>query len=97
VARFSVYPGDGSDPGAEAWLTRIVSSRYSPSATVGLYVSIVGALLLFVGVLLLRRRATAVIAPGVNAEPALSDAGPEPSAADSGPAPSGGAPLSTGS
>ena len=70
VARFVVYPGDGSNPGDEAWLTRIVSSRYSPSATVGLYVSIAGALLLFVGVLLLRRRAADEPVAGARAEPA---------------------------
>ncbi len=87
VARFVVYPGDGSDPGGEAWLTRVASSRFSPSATVGLYVSIVGALLLFVGVLLLRRRAAAETAPAADGRPGSSDTG-------AGPAPSG-APFST--
>ena len=39
-----------------SWLLRVAGSQFSPSATVGLYISIVGALLLFVGVLFLRRR-----------------------------------------
>jgi hypothetical protein len=85
VARFVVYPGDGSDPGGEAWLTRIVSSRFGPSATVGLYVSIVGAMLLFVGVLLLRRRLAAEVVGGVGADPTSPDAiaTPAPSGAES--------------
>jgi len=93
VARFTVYPGDGSDPGGEAWLTRIVSSRYSPSATVGLYVSVVGALLLFVGALLLRRRAVAETAPAAGGGPSPAAAGPPPGDAVPGPAPTGVAPL----
>ncbi len=54
VARFTVQPDSGGDMTAESWLLRIVSSRFSPSATTGLYVSIVGVLLLFAGIVMLR-------------------------------------------
>ena len=56
IARFTVDPGTGQGVTQESWLLRIFGSSFSPSAAAGLYVSIVGALLLFVGVLLLRRR-----------------------------------------
>jgi len=40
----------------ESLLLRIVDSQFSPSAATGLYVAILGALVLFVGVLMMRRR-----------------------------------------
>jgi hypothetical protein len=80
VARFTVDPGNGAEVTSESWLLRIAASRFSPSASVGLYVSIVGALLLFVGVVLLRRRA--VTGEALEA--------PQPGAPDvAGPAPAG--------
>ncbi len=53
-ARFIVYPPTGASPTNESWLMRIISSQFSPSATTGLYISIVGALFLFVGVVMMK-------------------------------------------
>ena len=73
-ARFQVYPSitqtQGGDPTAESWLQRIVSSQFSPSATTGLYISIFGALFLFVGVIMQRKRhASAKGAISTDAQP----------------------------
>ncbi len=54
-ARFVVYPPISTDVTNESWLMRITSSQFSPSATTGLYISIVGALFLFVGVIMMRK------------------------------------------
>lgn len=69
IARFVVDPGNGVDASREGWLLRVTASRMSPSAAAGLYVSIAGALLLFVGVLLLRRSTAETPVP--------ADAGPQ--------------------
>ena len=53
-ARFTVSTADGSVTD-ESWLTRIVASHFSPSASIGLYLSILGALFLLVGVVMMRR------------------------------------------
>jgi hypothetical protein len=50
-------------------LLRIVDSQFAPSATTGLYVSLLGALVLLVGVLMMRRRPALEI---VNAAPGAS-------------------------
>ena len=74
VARFTVAPSDSSaDLTSESWLMRIVSSQFSPSATVGLYVSLAGALMLLVGVVMLRRRPAPAPEPA-GSEPAPIDA-----------------------
>jgi hypothetical protein len=54
-ARFIVSTTDGASATDESWLPRIVSSHFSPSATTGLYISILGALFLLVGVVMMRR------------------------------------------
>jgi hypothetical protein len=54
-ARFVMDASSGASPTDESWLIRIVSSQFSPSAATGLYISIVGALFLLVGVLMMRR------------------------------------------
>ena len=53
-ARFTLYNwGDSElDP---HWLSRIFNSQASPSPTIGLYISIVGALVLLVGVIRMKR------------------------------------------
>jgi hypothetical protein len=60
TARF-VVPSMGTNAQSgnvadESFLLRIVDSRFAPSASTGLYVSLLGALVLFVGVLMMRRR-----------------------------------------
>jgi hypothetical protein len=60
TARF-VVPSMGTNAQSgnvadENLLLRIVDSQFSPSATTGLYISLLGALVLFVGVLMMRRR-----------------------------------------
>ena len=74
VARFTVQPAGGTgDITRESWLLRIVSSQYSPSATIGLYMSIAGALFLLVGVVMLRHSAAkpASVGPDTTAADAL--------------------------
>ena len=63
VARFVTGTWDGTDPTVEGWLLRITASSVSPSAAVGLYVSLAGALLLFVGVLLVHGQAVGTAVP----------------------------------
>ncbi len=46
----------------ESFLLRIADSQFAPSATTGLYVSILGALVLLVGVLMMSRRSAQEIA-----------------------------------
>jgi hypothetical protein len=56
-ARFTVANSAGytiTAAAPESWLTRIFSCQFSPSATTGLFVSILGALLLVVGVVMMR-------------------------------------------
>jgi hypothetical protein len=57
-ARFTVSTANESLSTApsEIWLVRIFSSQFSPSATTGLFVSILGALFLLVGVVMMRRQ-----------------------------------------
>ena len=59
TARFLVSPtvtnAQSGDVADESLLLRIVDSQFSPSATTGLYVAILGALVLLVGVLMMRR------------------------------------------
>ena len=74
MARFTVQPAGGTgDITRESWLLRIVSSQYSPSATIGLYMSIAGALFLLVGVVMLRHSAAkpASVGPDTTAADAL--------------------------
>ena len=71
VARFTVQPPGGTgDVTRESWLLRIVSSQYSPSATIGLYLSITGALMLLVGVVMLRRNSMPEPVAGAELSPA---------------------------
>ncbi len=60
-ARFTVSNLNGGSVTSESWLMRIFSSKFSPSATTGLYVSILGALFLLVGVVMLRRPEQTVV------------------------------------
>jgi hypothetical protein len=71
TARFLVSPTvtntQSGNVGDESLLLRIADSQFSPSATTGLYVALLGALVLFVGVLMMRRRSAMEIvdaAPG---------------------------------
>jgi hypothetical protein len=78
-ARFTVSNVNGNSVTSESWLMRIFSSQFSPSATTGLYVSILGALFLLVGVVMLRKpEQTAVdaAAPPVPTVPSPSPAPP---------------------
>jgi hypothetical protein len=54
-ARFVMAASSGASPTDESWLMRTVSSQFSPSAVTGLYISLVGALFLLVGVLMTRK------------------------------------------
>ncbi len=57
-ARFTIADVAGDAVSAappEGWLVRIFSSQFSPSATTGLFVSILGALLLLVGIVMMRK------------------------------------------
>ena len=62
----NVQSGNAAD---ESLLLRIVDSQFSPSATTGLYIAILGALVLFVGVLMMKRRSAQEI---VNVAPVAS-------------------------
>lgn len=76
TARFVVYPPITTDVTTESWLTRITSSQFSPSATTGLYISIVGALFLFVGLIMMRGPKAPTVDSGSIPVPAGSPGNP---------------------
>jgi hypothetical protein len=79
-ARFTVWSLNADSPTIESWLIRIFSSKFSPSATTGLYVSILGALFLLVGVVMLRRPEQTVVDDATVPVPAVPSPSTDPPA-----------------
>jgi hypothetical protein len=79
-ARFTVSNLNGDSVTSESWLMRIFSSQFSPSATTGLYISILGALFLLVGVVMLRRPEQTVVDDATVPVPGVSSPSTDPPA-----------------